>query len=126
VNPWWWVPIGLAAWCAVAVVLALVIGPVLAGDSRRPGRRAARGRRCRCGDCRTESALAPARRRVRAVFQPGPGQAARVRYGLTRREHAERLRSGLPVRHPDWLTGELPEYCEELLAELESETWEAE
>jgi hypothetical protein len=29
VNAWWWVPIGLAAWCVVAVVLALCIGPVL-------------------------------------------------------------------------------------------------
>ena len=29
VNAWWWVPIGLAAWCLVAVVLALCIGPVL-------------------------------------------------------------------------------------------------
>jgi hypothetical protein len=28
-NAWWWVPIGLAAWCLVAVVLALCIGPVL-------------------------------------------------------------------------------------------------
>ena len=35
-NPWWWVPIGLATWCAVAVVVALVIGPFLAGDSPRP------------------------------------------------------------------------------------------
>jgi hypothetical protein len=29
VNAWWWVPIGLAAWCLVAVLLALCIGPVL-------------------------------------------------------------------------------------------------
>jgi hypothetical protein len=29
VNAWWWVPIGLAAWCLVAIVLALCIGPVL-------------------------------------------------------------------------------------------------
>ena len=28
-NAWWWVPIGLAAWCVVAVVMALCIGPVL-------------------------------------------------------------------------------------------------
>ena len=28
-NPWWWVPIGLAAWCLVAVVMALCIGRVL-------------------------------------------------------------------------------------------------
>jgi hypothetical protein len=29
VNPWWWVPIGLAAWFLVAIVAALLIGPVL-------------------------------------------------------------------------------------------------
>jgi hypothetical protein len=29
VNAWWWVPIGLAAWCVVAVAMALCIGPVL-------------------------------------------------------------------------------------------------
>ena len=28
-NPWWWVPIGLAAWFLVAIVVALLIGPVL-------------------------------------------------------------------------------------------------
>ena len=28
-NPWWWVPIGLAAWFLVAIVAALLIGPVL-------------------------------------------------------------------------------------------------
>ena len=28
-NTWWWVPIGLAAWCLVAVVMALCIGRVL-------------------------------------------------------------------------------------------------
>ena len=28
-NAWWWVPIGLAAWCLVAVVMALCIGRVL-------------------------------------------------------------------------------------------------
>ena len=28
-NPWWWVPIGLAAWCLIAVVMALCIGRVL-------------------------------------------------------------------------------------------------
>jgi len=122
VNPWWWVPIGLAAWCAVAVIAALPVGWFLAGEARGP--RTVRRRRCRCRDCRTESALAPAARRVRAVFQPGPGQAARVRYGLTRGEHAERIRSGLPMGHPDWLTGELPGACEELLAGLEAETWE--
>jgi SRSO17 transposase len=29
VNAWWWVPIGLAAWCLVSVVMALGIGAVL-------------------------------------------------------------------------------------------------
>lgn len=28
-NTWWWVPIGLAAWCLVAVVMVLCIGRVL-------------------------------------------------------------------------------------------------
>ncbi len=28
-NAWWWVPIGLAAWCLVAVVMALCLGRVL-------------------------------------------------------------------------------------------------
>ena len=29
VNAWWWVPIGLAAWFLVAVVMALCIGAAL-------------------------------------------------------------------------------------------------
>jgi hypothetical protein len=29
VSPWWWVPIGLAAWFLVAIVAALLIGPLL-------------------------------------------------------------------------------------------------
>ena len=28
-NAWWWVPVGLAAWFLVAVVMALCIGAVL-------------------------------------------------------------------------------------------------
>ena len=28
-DVWWWVPIGLAAWCLASVVIALCIGPVL-------------------------------------------------------------------------------------------------
>jgi hypothetical protein len=28
-DVWWWVPIGLAAWCLASVVVALRIGPVL-------------------------------------------------------------------------------------------------
>ena len=28
-DPWWWVPIGLAAWFLVAAGIALFIGPVL-------------------------------------------------------------------------------------------------
>jgi hypothetical protein len=34
VNPWWWVPIGLAAWFLVAIVAALLIGPVLKHSTR--------------------------------------------------------------------------------------------
>jgi hypothetical protein len=34
VDPWWWVPIGLAAWFLVAIVAALIIGPILRGSSR--------------------------------------------------------------------------------------------
>ena len=34
VNAWWWVPIGLAAWCLVAVVMALCIGRVLGRASQ--------------------------------------------------------------------------------------------
>ena len=33
-NPWWWVPIGLAAWFLVAIVAALLIGPVLKHSTR--------------------------------------------------------------------------------------------
>jgi flagellar biosynthesis/type III secretory pathway M-ring protein FliF/YscJ len=29
VDPWWWVPIGLAAWFLVSIVAALCIGPFL-------------------------------------------------------------------------------------------------
>jgi len=29
VSPWWWVLIGLAAWFLVAIVAALLIGPLL-------------------------------------------------------------------------------------------------
>jgi len=28
-NAWWWVPIGLGAWLALAVVVGLLLGPVL-------------------------------------------------------------------------------------------------
>jgi hypothetical protein len=33
VSPWWWVPIGLAAWFLVAIVVSLLIGPVLRRSS---------------------------------------------------------------------------------------------
>ena len=33
-NVWWWVPIGLAAWCLASVVIALWIGPVLRRSSQ--------------------------------------------------------------------------------------------
>jgi hypothetical protein len=28
-DPWWWVPIGLAAWFLVGLAIALCLGPVL-------------------------------------------------------------------------------------------------
>jgi len=34
VNPWWWVPIGLAAWFLLAIAAALLIGPVLKRSAR--------------------------------------------------------------------------------------------
>jgi len=34
VNPWWWVPIGLAAWLLVASPAILLIGPVLKRSAR--------------------------------------------------------------------------------------------
>ena len=33
-NPWWWVPIGLAAWFLVAIGVGLLIGPVLRRSSQ--------------------------------------------------------------------------------------------
>ena len=33
-DPWWWVPIGLATWFVVALAAGLVIGPVLRHSSR--------------------------------------------------------------------------------------------
>jgi hypothetical protein len=33
-DPWWWVPIGLAAWFLVAVATALCLGPVLRRSSQ--------------------------------------------------------------------------------------------
>ena len=33
-NAWWWVPIGLAAWFLVAVVMALCIGAALGRASQ--------------------------------------------------------------------------------------------
>ena len=37
VNAWWWVPIGLAAWFLVAVVMALCIGAVSQARLSGPG-----------------------------------------------------------------------------------------
>jgi hypothetical protein len=34
VNPWWWVPIGLAAWSLLAIGVAMLVGPVLRHSSR--------------------------------------------------------------------------------------------
>jgi hypothetical protein len=33
-DPWWWVPIGLAAWFLVALAIALCFGPVLRRSSQ--------------------------------------------------------------------------------------------
>ena len=33
-NAWWWIPIGLAAWFAVAVAVGLWLGPVLRSCSQ--------------------------------------------------------------------------------------------
>jgi len=33
-NAWWWVPIGLAAWCGVSLVVGLWLGPVLRRSSQ--------------------------------------------------------------------------------------------
>ena len=33
-DPWWWVPIGLAAWFLVALAIALCLGPVLRRSSQ--------------------------------------------------------------------------------------------
>jgi hypothetical protein len=33
-NVWWWLPIGLAAWFALAVVVSLLLGPVLRRSSQ--------------------------------------------------------------------------------------------
>ena len=30
-DGWWWLPIGLVAWFAVAMAVALLLGPVLRG-----------------------------------------------------------------------------------------------
>jgi len=80
--------------------------------------------RHRCPDCRSQNPLTPWKLRALAAARPGPGWAARVRYGLRRAEYEERVRLGMPMRHPDWITGELAEDREELLAALDAETWE--
>jgi hypothetical protein len=33
-DPWWWVPIGLAAWFLVALAIALCLGPVFRRSSQ--------------------------------------------------------------------------------------------
>jgi hypothetical protein len=118
-----------------ALVVLAAIGTIRSGVRRRRAGRAVAARqaaasarvatrRCRCGYCRTESPLAPWRRRAWALVLPGPGRAARIRYGLGRAEYAERVRFEMPMRHPDWLTGVLSDQFEERLAELEAATWE--
>lgn len=99
----------------VAVAAALAAAGLVRA-SRKP-------RRCTC--CPAESPLARWRLRAWAVILPGPGQVTRIRYGLGRGEYAERVRSGMAMDHPDWITGELAPESEETLADLEAETWEA-
>lgn len=106
----WVIPAG----CAVTGTALLYV--------MRPRRR--RSCACRHGWCRAESPAAPWKRRARAITLTGHGWVPRIRYGLTRAEHGDRLRLGMPAWHPDWLTGELPEDCEQLLAGLEARTWE--
>ncbi len=107
---------GLALTAAVAVVAGT--GLYLATGSRIPERPA--GAHETCGLCRTESRVAPWKRRAMQARHPGPGWAARIRYALSEAEYRERRRFGMPMRHPDWLTGLLPEAGEELLAELDA------
>lgn len=109
-------------WTPLALVLAAITGTALVlygrrGDPDRPRKPS----RCKCGNCRTESPLAPWERRVWAVITPGPGRLSRIRHGLGRAEYAERVRFGMPMNHPDWITGCLREEFEELLAELDAE-----
>jgi hypothetical protein len=33
-DPWWWVPIGLAAWFLIALAIALLLGPALRRSSQ--------------------------------------------------------------------------------------------
>ena len=81
---------GLVVTAAVAVVAGT--GLYLATGSRIPERPA--GAHRPCGLCRTESRVAPWKRRAMQARQPGPGWPARVRYALTEGEYRERRRSG--------------------------------
>lgn len=101
--------------CGLAALT--ITGIVLFGRRDDPDR----GRRCRCGYCHTESPLDPWKRRAWALILPGPGRSARIRHGLGRAEYAERVRFGMRMDHPDWLTGCLAEEFEEALAELDAE-----
>lgn len=107
---------GLILTAAVAVVAGT--GLYLATGSRIPERPPGAHRPCSL--CRTESRVAPWKRRAMQARRPGPGWAARVRHALSEAEYRERRRFGMPMAHPDWLTGELPEAGEELLAELDA------
>jgi hypothetical protein len=107
-----------AGTAVMAGCAAVAAGLGLTWLGRRP---APSRRRHRCADCITESALAPWKRRLLALTRPGPGWAPRVRYGLRPDEYGERIRSGMAMNHPDWLTGVLPGDREELLAGLDAE-----
>ena len=101
-----------AVMCATAGTAILVIAKRL------------RRSRSRCGCCPPRGVLAPWKLRAWALVLPGPGWAARIRHGLGRDEYAARAGAGMAMDHPDWITGGLPEDFEEILAELDSQTWE--
>jgi len=105
---------------AVTAAVAVIIGTALYAATRSTVPEHPPGAHRGCSLCRTESRVAPWKRRAMQARQPGPGWAARVRYALTEGEYRERRRFGMPMTHPDWLTGLLPEAGEELLAELDA------
>ncbi len=103
----------------VAVPVACALAAITGLALLRYGQKQAS--RCQCGSCRAGSPPAPWKLRAWALVLPGPGRAARIRHGLGRAEYAERVLLGMSMNHPDWITGELPDWHEELLAEMDAE-----